>query len=191
MFQSDSSTPRRRRQPPQAATSTPGNVSSPSPEQLWELVLAHTPVIEELVDAARARGTCTKDREDAIADATMQAFELVQRYDPARGPFENQLRYVLFRKLENPNFHSTDALDYSGVDLEELAPVQVAVEAEVEATPIDLTARIAQLPSRYQALARYAYVEHRPLWSIAKKTGLHRYWLKRRLSTIARLLSQG
>ena len=160
---------------------------------------AHQNTIIELVDAAAGRGAVLpQDREDAIASATLRAYELAQRYDAERGPFEHQLRYVLSRELAGGR--STDALDHSTSELDEVAPERIAIPNPVVAEPEDLEsrvledihARIARLPSgRYRVLARLAYVEGHTIGIISRRTGLHRWYLKKHLTIISRLLSKG
>lgn len=141
------------------------------------------------MDAAISRGTVSEqNREDTITQGTLCAYELAQQYDPNRGPFEHQLRYVLSRRLRSSR--STDALDYAA-EIEEVAPAQVAIPAEADVS-IDLQARIDRLPSvRYKTLARLAFVEKRTIGIISRRTGLHKWYLQKHLTIISRLLLKG
>lgn len=129
------------------------------------------------MDAAISRGTVsTQDREDTITQGTLCAYELAQQYDPTRGAFEHQLRYVLSRRLRSQR--STDALDYAA-EIEEVSPAHVAATSDEVPAEVDLSI----LPPRLQAIARVAK-DGKYMKRMAKRTGRSVASLRREMTKI-------
>jgi DNA-directed RNA polymerase specialized sigma24 family protein len=138
----------------------------------WELVQAHGELIARIV-----RQHVRHDIDDAIADSTILAYELVNAWR-RDVPFEHYIARVLPLRLRD-RYRSGDALAHvADATIDDIAPVVAAVQT-APGRELDLF----RVPESLRAIARMAHVEQRSIAYIVRHTG-HRANYVRRMATL-------
>ena len=158
-------------------------VASLSCSEAWQKAEEMYPVIKECVDDAIAGGIINvQDRDSAIADCQIIAYELALRPDVEN--YERLLRFTLRRRSKDKFRPGTDAMsrlsdeyrtEDTNVERTEPSaqrPVYGARPSRANLTPAEVRRRIEQrVPPRLQAIARMALLERLTLTKIAHRTG--------------------
>ena len=137
----------------------------------WRMVENHTDnVIVPIVRMAIAKGFVPRqDRNIALSDARYDAFKLVRRYDPARGPFDRYLTKTLWlniRRTATRRRRDRVPIGPGWIQKTGVKPSRAA------ATPAEIAQRIEdRLPARIRAIARVALLDRLSLAKISHRTG--------------------
>jgi hypothetical protein len=140
--------------------------------QAWRLVEDHNHVIKRIVGAALARDVIKEqDRDDAIAQGQLLAFELAQRGDVE--DFEHLLAYTLPRRFMDKFRPGADAMDRTVEEERNYnSGSRRSRPLRANLTLAEIHRRIdSRIPKRIQTIARMFLTERLSVTKIAHRTG--------------------